>query len=35
MAEVSAAFVAEDGVNVQSADECAAAEIRQRCASPA
>jgi len=28
MAEVSAAFVAEDGVNVQSADEYAAAEIR-------
>jgi hypothetical protein len=28
MAEVSAAFVAEDGVNVESADEYAAAEIR-------
>ena len=28
MAEVSAAFVAEDGLNVQSADEYAAAEIR-------
>ncbi|MGB5168198.1 MAG: DUF222 domain-containing protein, partial [Acidimicrobiia bacterium] len=28
MAEVSAAFVAEDGVNMQSADEYAAAEIR-------
>ena len=28
MAEVSAAFVAEDSVNVQSADEYAAAEIR-------
>jgi hypothetical protein len=28
MAEVSAAFVAEDGVNIQSADEYAAAEIR-------